>query len=113
MDCTDRAFRKRLGRKQAAASASLSYQTHIVFFGHCASCRFRFHVTRKVAEDGLPPALLLLDGMRRLAIEGDADVDTVRAGRELDLGIAIACSMGAATVVSTSNLMADHFLVAA
>jgi len=47
-------------------------------------------VTREVVEDGLPPALLLLDGMRRLAVEGDADGDAFRAGRELDFGLAIA-----------------------
>src|SRR5258707_11830414 len=37
-------------------------------------------------------SLLLLDGMRRLAVavEGDADGDAFRAGRELDFGLAIA-----------------------
>jgi hypothetical protein len=42
---------------------------------------------RGVVEDGLPPALLLLDGMRRVAVEGDADGGAFRAGRELDLGL--------------------------
>src|SRR5262249_31601142 len=47
----------------------------------------------EVVDDGLPPALLLLDGMRRLAVEGDADGDAFRAGRELDLGFAVAESV--------------------
>src|SRR5215467_6752193 len=93
VDCTDRAFWKRLGIK-----AGRSFRIFVVpntnrVLGHCASRRFRFHVTREVVEDGLPPALLLLDGMRRLAVEGDADVDAFRAGRELDLGLAIAESV--------------------
>src|SRR5215470_2511918 len=90
VDCTDRAFWKRLSIK-----AGRSFRIFVVpntdsVLGRCASWRFRFHVMREVVEDGLPPALLLLDGMRWLAVEGDADGDAFRAGRELDLGLAIA-----------------------
>src|SRR5215472_11862582 len=90
VDCPDRAFRKRLCIK-----AGRSFRIFVVpntdrVLGHCASCRFRLHVTCEVVEDGLPPGLLLLDGMRRLAVEGDAAGDAFRAGRELDRGLAIA-----------------------
>src|SRR5215472_2745253 len=84
VDCADRAFWKRLGVK-----AGRGFRTFVVpnadrVLGG-ASCRFRFHVMREVVEDGLPPAPLLIDGMRRLAVEGDANGDAFQAGRELDL----------------------------
>src|SRR5499427_6525738 len=75
VDCTDRAFWKRL-----SIEAGRSFRIFVVpntdrVLGHCALWRFRFRVMREVVENGLPPALLLLDGMRRLAVEGDADGD--------------------------------------
>src|SRR5262249_5762133 len=90
VDCADRAFWKRLGVKAGRGFCIFVVPNTDRVLGHCASFRFRFHVTCEVVEDGLPPALLLLDRMRRLAVEGDADGDAFRAGRELDLGLAIA-----------------------
>src|SRR5215467_11804951 len=84
VDCTDRAFWKRLGIK-TGRSFRISVVPNVDrVLDHCASFGFRFHVTREVVEDGLPPALLLLDGMRRLAVEGDADGDAFRDGCEFD-----------------------------
>src|SRR5262245_56596787 len=47
-------------------------------------------VASEIVENGLPPVPLLLDRMRLLAVEGDADFDAIRAGSKLDLGCAIA-----------------------
>src|SRR3569833_1615459 len=90
MDCTDRAVWKRLGIK-----AGRSFRIFVVpdadrVLGNSASGRFRFHMTREFVVVGLPPTLLLLDRMRRLAVKGDADVDAFRAWGELDFGLAIA-----------------------
>src|SRR5215471_13845924 len=90
VDCTDRAFWKRLGIKAGGSFRIFVVPNTDRVLRHRASFRFRLQVTREVVEDGLPPALLLLDGMSRLAVEGDADGDAFRAGRELDFGLAIA-----------------------
>ncbi|MGY3650781.1 hypothetical protein ACVWW2_006072 [Bradyrhizobium sp. LM4.3] len=50
----------------------------------------RFHVSREVVEDGLPTALLLLDRVRRFAIEDNADENALRAGHKLDFGFSLA-----------------------
>jgi hypothetical protein len=39
----------------------------------------------EIVENGLPPSLLLLDGVRRFAVEGDADEDAFGVRGELDL----------------------------
>src|SRR6266436_8807437 len=51
---------------------------------------FRFDVTGKAIQDGLPSSPLLLDRMRLLAVEGDAHRDSCGTGRKIDLGRAIA-----------------------
>src|SRR4029453_12968977 len=50
----------------------------------------RLDVAGEVVENGLPPRALLLDGVSRLAIEGDADPDTIRGSSKLDAGCATA-----------------------
>ena len=51
---------------------------------------FRFDITGKAVQDGLPSCLLLLDRMGLLTVEGDAHRDARGARREIDLGRAIA-----------------------
>jgi hypothetical protein len=49
-----------------------------------------FNVAGEIVENRLPPSLLLLDGVRRFAVKGDADDDAFGARGELDLRRAIA-----------------------
>src|SRR5712691_12395581 len=51
---------------------------------------FRFDITGKAIQDGLPSFPLLLDRMGLLAVEGDAHRDARGTRREIDLGRAIA-----------------------
>ncbi len=48
------------------------------------------NVAGEIVENGLPPSLLLLDGVRRFAVKGDADDDAFGVRGELDLRHAIA-----------------------
>ena len=49
-----------------------------------------FNVAGEIVENGLPPCLLLLDGVRGFAVKGDADDDAFGFRGELDLRHAIA-----------------------
>src|SRR6516165_224553 len=49
-----------------------------------------FNVAGEIVENGLPPSLLLLDGVRRFAVKGDADDDAFGVRSELDLRHAVA-----------------------
>src|SRR5258705_5297487 len=51
---------------------------------------FRFDITGKAVQDGLPSSPLLLDRMGLLAVEGDAHRDARGSRGEIDLGRAIA-----------------------
>src|SRR5262245_64603713 len=57
---------------------------------HETRSHLRLHVPREVVEDRLPARALLLDGVRRLAVEGDTDGDAIRAGCERDSPLAAA-----------------------
>jgi hypothetical protein len=65
--------------KRPAVLAPLRQGAHLLFL------LFRFNVPGEIVENGLPPSLLLLDGMRRFAVKGDADADAFGARGELDL----------------------------
>src|SRR5262249_7387914 len=54
----------------------------------------RRNVAREVVENGLPAGALLLDGMRRLTIEGYAHPDAIRPRRKLHLRRAVAERIG-------------------
>src|SRR5262245_23119095 len=49
-----------------------------------------FNVAGEIVENGLPPFLLLLDGVRGFAVKGDADDHAFGVRGELDLRYAIA-----------------------
>src|SRR4051812_16949338 len=48
-----------------------------------------FNVAGEIVENGLPPSLLLLDGVRRFAIKGNADDHAFGTGSEYDLRHAV------------------------
>ena len=67
--------------------------SHICSVRDCrvpSSTPLRLDVAREVVENGLPPLALLLDRVRSLTIEGDADPDTIRDSSKLDPSCAIA-----------------------
>ncbi len=55
-----------------------------------------FNVAGEIVENGLPPSLLLLDGVRRFAVKGDADDDAFGTAKALGLDVP-------ATVLATAD----------
>src|SRR5215469_14088993 len=81
---SNRKQRNNPGNAGCSRPANFRREPGAPLIGAGQSGRFlRLDVAREVVEDRLPAGALLLDAVCRFTVEGDADCNAARTGREL------------------------------